>query len=103
MKLELNVVDSLLNYWWPRHVECKIFLQMQVNRLLVGSQRYGRPKKSQKYLTRLTKELRAYRKTGNMEQLINIANYALLESIAPENPRFHFDATAESVTRETHA
>lgn len=52
-------------------------------------------------MSRLAKELAAYKKTGNMEQLINIANYAILEAMAPENPRFHFDAGVDSVTRKT--
>ena len=48
---------------------------------------------------RLGEELKAYKKTGNMEALFNIANYAWLESLAPENPKFHYDPTAKSNTR----
>ncbi len=76
-----------------------MFVQKMANRILQGYTRYGGPDKSQKYMTRLRLELRAYKKTGNMEHLYNIANYAHLESIAPENKKFHYDDKADSVTR----
>ena len=50
-------------------------------------------------MTRLGLELKAYRRTGNRELLLNIANYSWLESVAPENKKFHWDNTAESATR----
>ncbi len=77
------------------------FLQMMANRRGFGAARYGdRPLASQKYMTRLEKEFKAYKKEGNMEQLLNIGVYAFLESFAPENKRFHFDPYRESVTRK---
>jgi hypothetical protein len=79
----------------------KEFLQMITNRRAVGELRYGAPKAIQNYMTRMEKEMKAYRKTGNQEQLINIAVYCFLESVTPENPKFHFDNTAESVTRKS--
>lgn len=75
------------------------FTQKMASRISMGHLRYGQPMKELKMLTRLRMELKAYRKTGNMEHLINIANYAWLESEVPENPKFHFDPTAESATR----
>lgn len=76
------------------------FLQMMANRRGFGAARYGdRPASTQKYLSRLKKELRAYEKEGNMEQLLNIGVYCFLESFAPENKKFHFDPYRESVTR----
>ena len=50
-------------------------------------------------MTRLVMETKAYRRSGNREHLLNIANYAYLESICPENPKFHFDPEAKSATR----
>ena len=47
----------------------------------------------------MKRELRAYIQDGNFEQLLNIAVYCFLESAAPENPKLHFDPTADSVTR----
>lgn len=69
------------------------------NRLMQGQCRYGEPKASQNYFTRLMMETKAYKRTGNQEHLINIANYCVLESIAPENKKFHFDNTVDSATR----
>jgi hypothetical protein len=76
------------------------FLQQIANRRAVGAIRYERngvPDRRKKYLARLKRELAAYEKSGNHEQLVNIATYAFLESYAPENARYHFDPTAESV------
>jgi hypothetical protein len=76
------------------------FIQAMFNRRFVGSLRYGKKATSrQKYMTRLGKELAAYRREGNLEQLFNIAVYAALESMAPENKKFHFNTTVDSVTR----
>lgn len=75
------------------------FCQRIANRLMAGRCRYGSPDKRKKYLTRMALELRAYRRNGNAEHLLNIANYCLLEQSAPENPKFHFDNAVESATR----
>lgn len=76
------------------------FLQGMMNRRQVGFLRYGVSKARQKYMTRMKMEVEAYEKTGNMEQLYNIAAYAFLESFTPENKNFHHDASADSVTRK---
>lgn len=81
-------------------VEFKMFLQMMQNRRQVGGLRYGPIDRRKKYMTRLSKELKAYRKDGNAEQLLNIAVYAFLEFYAAENKKFHFDNTVDSVTRK---
>lgn len=100
MILELKIPDSIPLE--PRvTIEFRAFLQATVNRRCVGVLRYGdAPKKRQRYLSRLTKELRTYKETGNFENLLNIAVYCFLESAAPENKKFHFDPTAASATRD---
>lgn len=75
------------------------FLTMMSKRIIQGYYRYGLPKSEQKFLSMMKLEFKAYAKTGNMEHLVNIANYAFLESIAPENKKFHFDDTVDSVRR----
>lgn len=77
----------------------KVWLQYQANRLFVGELRYGSGSHRQQYMTRMEKELNKYKQTGNFEQLLNIANYAFLESEFPENKKFHFDPNAASATR----
>jgi hypothetical protein len=96
MLLDLWVSDKLKGHNYKHVVQ---FMQMMINRLLVGHVRYGAPKKEQNYMTRMLMEYKAYKRTGNMEHLINIANYCWLESEAPENKNFHFDAKVESATR----
>lgn len=99
MILEIKHPDSIaLNV--NEIIEFKCFLQAMADRRAVGGLRYGRIKKKQKYMARLQRELTAYKRTGNMEQLFNIAVYAFLESYAPQNKKFHVDTTAPSVTRE---
>jgi hypothetical protein len=75
------------------------FVQRQANRLAVGHLRYGPAHRRKKYMSRLQIELDAYKESGNREHLINIANYAILESFAPEHPQAHFDNMAASATR----
>lgn len=79
------------------------FLQQQANRRAVGALRYekdGIPDRRKRYLDRLKKEVAAYERTGNHEQLINVAVYAFLESYAPQNSKYHFNPNSDSVTRK---
>ena len=81
----------------------KAFIQGQWNRLEVGELRYGPGNKKQKYLTRMRKELNHYIKTGNAEQLFNIANYCLLEFMFPEHKKHFFNPEEKSVTRKENS
>jgi len=76
------------------------FVNKMSKRIAQGHARYGHPNKDKKYMTRLVLEVNAYKKTGNLEHLINAANYCFLEHLEPENKRFHFDATVDSATRK---
>lgn len=75
------------------------FLNKMSKRIHQGHARYGAPDRSKLYLKRLEIEVKAYKRTGNMEHLINAANYCWLESICPQSPKFHMDNTVDSVTR----
>jgi hypothetical protein len=79
-----------------------LWIQRMANRLIVGAFRYdkGRPMRKARYLTRLKAEVAAYDRTGNIEHLINAANYCFLESAAPEHQRSHFAHASRSVTRD---
>lgn len=93
---------------WPVNLEVPSYLegifedftQHQINRLVQGAARYGEPNRRRRYASRMEKEVAAYMKTGNAEQLYNIANYAVLEMLCPQHPNHHYDATVESVTRK---
>ena len=75
------------------------FFNALSKRLAQGHARYGRPESRKAYLDRIGLELKAYRRTGNMEHLYNIANYCWLESETPQNPKFHYNQSVDSVTR----
>lgn len=83
----------------PDYEKVRHFLQKMVNRLIVGHERYGPPDKKKKYLKRIELELRAYKRSGNLEHLVNMANYCFLEHEAPQNSKAHEDKYASSVTR----
>lgn len=80
--------------------EYRVFLQSMADRRVQGGVRYGdRPTTKQKYMKRLGLEFAAYRRTGNVEHLFNIANYAFLETVAPQHPNQHWNDAVESATR----
>jgi hypothetical protein len=76
-----------------------MFVQRMANRVVQGWSRYGQPNRRQRYSARMRKELDSYDADGNMEHLLNIANYCWLESEKPWNEKFHFDNSVDSVTR----
>lgn len=92
--------------WWSDRIKAPEQLKMLIamfqdmaNHALQGVNRYGPPDRKQKYMTRIGLELAAYRKTGSHRHLVNIANYAALEAVAPENGRFHRGDEGASATR----
>lgn len=93
---------GLFNEAIDKAIAFGVFAQEMANRLCVGSYQYdrGRPVKGAQYKTRLRLEIDAYEESGNKEHLRNIANYAFLESEAPEHPRFHDDPKIASATRK---
>ena len=101
MKLEISIPDSLAVPAVEMH-HFKIFLQRMANRRAQGWTRYGKINQRQKYMSRLITEAQAYKKSGNQEQLLNIAVYAFLESYAPENSKAHFNPETDSVTRKKY-
>lgn len=102
MTLEIEIPDSM-GVSARELREFRAFLQSMTNRLAVGEQRYGKPNYRKAFMTKLGKELAAYRSAGNFEQLLNVAVYAFLESYAPENRKLHWDAAVDSVTRQAAA
>ena len=64
------------------------------NRLIIGALRYGCLHASGKLkydrITSIIKRVTEYKKTGNLEHLVDIANLALLEFEEGEHPKRHF-------------
>lgn len=74
------------------------FEQLMRNRLIMGAIRYGRmmvprPKGITKvHMDIIDKRLEIYKKTGNTEMLVDIANMCLVEFELGDHPRKHFKA-----------
>ena len=73
------------------------FIVMMWRRLIFGGYRYGRPRDGrrslkQDYVAALNAKLRRYVETGNLEMLVDVANYALLEFLQSEHPKKHFES-----------
>ena len=70
------------------------------NRLIMGSFRYGILKEKGDHgydmIGSLLDRVAAYKKSGNLEYLADIANLALLEFEYPSHPKAHFDAIDDS-------
>ncbi len=94
--LELKIIpNTTLNYRRIREI-----LQESLDLLYIGHYRYGIPNAKKLYFTRLRAELRAYKRSGIRQHLINIINYAILEILAPEHPNHHWSKRdPNSVTR----
>lgn len=83
----------------PNESSFRDFVQKMANRLAQGHCRYGPPDNRKQYLDRLVLEVKAYRRNGNIEHLINAANYAHLEAYAPQHPKSHYNPSVLSATR----
>jgi hypothetical protein len=74
-----------------------VFLQGMINRLAVGFHRYGPldPKRAD-WVKTLELRLRAYKETGNIDFLIDVANFAMFEWRFPQLEDAHSDPSAPS-------
>lgn len=99
MELKITIPDSMK---LPTRTarDFLSFLHRMGTRIAVGHMRYGEPDRRKRYMYRMEKELAAYKKSGNLEHLYNLANYAFLESVELEHMAHHFDPTVESATRK---
>jgi len=69
-----------------------------LNRVAVGFFNYGPAKRdfSYNWIKTLRLRLKHYRETHNTENLIDVANYAMLEFLYPIDRRAFFEATDKS-------
>jgi len=78
--------------WSPK------FEQLMRNRLLMGALRYGTMEEKRKRVVlwdligAIEKKLEHYKETGNLEYMVDIANYCLLEFEFGSHPKRHFAA-----------
>ena len=80
--------------WSPR------FEELMRNRLVMGAFRYGKLKGGGKVsydqLSAMKKRLQDYEETGNTENLIDVANLALIEFELGNHPNKHWSPTDDS-------
>jgi len=93
MKIELDWPKSI-----PQTQFSKEFLQGMLNRVAFGYHNYGPAKRGCGYnwLKSLRMRLKHYRETHNTENLIDTANYAMLEFLYPNDSKAFFKATDKS-------
>lgn len=83
---EEHTFDSALEVQWSDE-----FIRYQKNRIIVGFCRYGFLGTDKLgFIGRLEQKLSLYKQTGNMEYLVDIANYAMLEFISPANSKAYW-------------
>lgn len=84
--------DLVHSEWSPN------FEQLMRNRLLMGALRYGTLENKRKVGSKwdlmgaIEKKIALYNETGNLEYLVDIANYCLLEFKCGAHPKRHFSA-----------
>lgn len=71
------------------------FIQKMKNRMVVSHYKYGWVRDTYPEIgdaiASLKERLELYEKTGNLEHLIDIGNFAMIEYIAPRHPDAHFE------------
>lgn len=80
----------------PLHAE---FDGLRRNRMLMSFFKYGplQTNYSERLIDSiksLVRYLEKYQRTGNTEYLVDVANFAMIEFMAPQHPLSHFDALA---------
>lgn len=72
------------------------FMTLMINRITIGHFRYGAKDppvlKNLDYVTSIATRLSKYRKDGNIEHLVDIANIAMLEFYESNHSKKHFKA-----------
>lgn len=84
----MEITVKVSGYRWAARLAH--FMQLMVNRLLFGWHRYGMPTPAQDYLRRLKEAIDRYEATGNLENLVDAANYCWLEFECPLHPQARF-------------
>jgi hypothetical protein len=93
---EGRVIELHTGNMRPDQVDEK-FLQGMINRLAVGFHRYGPldPKRAN-WVETIKLRLDAYKETGNIDFLIDVANFAMFEWRFPQLEGAHSDPSAPS-------
>ncbi len=78
------------------------FVQKMKNRILVSHYKYGWVEDTYPELADaiacLEQRLEMFKKTGNTEHLVDVANFAMIEFMLPRHPKAHFAATGSETS-----
>lgn len=73
------------------------FVQKMRNRIVVSHYKYGWMSLTYPEIgdaiASLEERLELYKKTGNTEHLVDVANFAMIEYLHPRHPNAHFEGT----------
>lgn len=73
------------------------FIQKMRNRIIVSHYKYGWISESYPEIAdaiaSLEQRLELYKQTGNLEHLIDVANFSMIEYMRPRHQNAHFEAT----------
>lgn len=75
---------------WQKTEWSDEFIVLMRNRLLMGRMRYGKMVQSKGNIESLRNRVERYERTGNMEFLPDIANFALIEFVVGNHKSRHF-------------
>ena len=77
------------------------FERLRKNRMIMGRFRYGNLKgqKAGEFdnVESMIRRLREYQKTGNQENLVDVANICMVEFVSKGHPDAHFTATDDGI------
>lgn len=95
---ERRMTAKLLDQQWSDEFE-----QLMRNRLMMGCLRYGglkgtgdTVKKAYDRVASMIVRLKRYEDTGNLEDLVDVANLCLVEFVEGNHPHSHFQARDEN-------
>lgn len=73
------------------------FVQLMKNRIVVSHYKYGWVSDTYPDLAdavaSLEQRLKLYKRTGNLEFLVDVGNFAMIEYMRPRHPNVHFNGT----------
>ncbi len=92
MKQTRDAIESKLATQYSEDFWKGMKARMEMSFFKYGDFRDGYPKKID-WLKSLQQRLVKYAETGNADFLMDVANYAMIEFMAPAHPRAHFEST----------
>lgn len=95
MKFEINIPDQVVSED-PTMLDYLQALQAMTDRMSVSHFKYGPVRDkypdSASAIDSLNKRLVMYRESGNTENCLDAANFAVIERVRPSHPKAHFRA-----------